>query len=61
MISVESGVITGLVDVVTSDGGGLSSDQIAELARKKIVYVAEDAPLQLKNKRKCLRTGSKTW
>lgn len=44
MISVDSGAITGMVDVVTSDSGGLSSDQIAELARKKIVYVAEDAP-----------------
>jgi len=48
MISVSSGVVTGTVDVMTSDGGGLSSDQLAELARKKIVYVAEGAPPAIK-------------
>ena len=44
MISVNTGIDVGSIDVTTSDNGGLSSDQIAEMARKKIVYVSNDAP-----------------
>ena len=32
------------VKVMTSDNGGLSNDQIADMATNKIVYVSEDAP-----------------
>ena len=39
----------GSIDVTTSDNGGLSSDQIAEMARKKIVYVSNDAPPAIKD------------
>ena len=48
MISVGTGVDVGSIGVTTSDNGGLSSDQIAEMARKKIVYVSDDAPPAIK-------------
>lgn len=48
MISVGTGIDVGSIDVTTSDNGGLSSDQIAEMARKKIVYVSDDAPPAIK-------------
>jgi hypothetical protein len=48
MISVSTGIDVGSIDVTTSDNGGLSSDQIAEMARKKIVYVSDDAPPAIK-------------
>ena len=38
----------GAVNVVTSDNGGLSNDQIAEMAANKIVYVADSAPPAIK-------------
>ena len=38
----------GSVNVVTSDNGGLSNDQIAEMAANKIVYVADSAPPAIK-------------
>ena len=38
----------GSVNVVTSDKGGLSKDQIAEMAANKIVYVSESAPPAIK-------------
>jgi len=44
MISVESGLQVAQVNVMTSDNGGLSSDQITELALDKIVRVSHDAP-----------------
>ena len=44
MISVDVGMDVGKIDVMTSNEGGLSSDQIAEMARKKIIYIADDAP-----------------
>ena len=49
MISVGTGVDIGSIGVTTSDNGGLSSDQIAEMARNKIVYVSEDAPPAIKD------------
>lgn len=49
MISVGTGVDVGSIGVTTSDNGGLSSDQIAEMARNKIVYVSEDAPPAIKD------------
>ena len=44
MISVETGVQVTQVNVMTSDNGGLSSEQITELALDKIVRVSQDAP-----------------
>jgi len=34
----------GAVDIITSDNGGLSNDQIAEMAANKIIYISDDAP-----------------
>tara|TARA_R100001591_G_scaffold33715_1_gene45067 strand:- start:277 stop:561 length:285 start_codon:yes stop_codon:yes gene_type:complete len=34
----------GSVNVVTSQNGGLSNDQIAEIASNKIIYVSDEAP-----------------
>jgi hypothetical protein len=48
MISVGTGIDVGSIGVTTSDNGGLSSDQIAEMARKKIVYVSDEAPPAIK-------------
>ncbi len=48
MISVGTGIDVGSIGVTTSNNGGLSSDQIAEMARKKIVYVSDDAPPAIK-------------
>ena len=38
----------GTISVITSDNGGLSNDQIADLATEKIIYVSEDAPDPIK-------------
>tara|TARA_Y100000114_G_scaffold66305_1_gene60793 strand:- start:1151 stop:1438 length:288 start_codon:yes stop_codon:yes gene_type:complete len=34
----------GAVSVITSDNGGLSNDQIADMAANKIIYIADEAP-----------------
>ena len=49
MISVETGVSVMSVSVATSDNGGLSSDQIVELAMDKILNVANTAPEPIKD------------
>tara|TARA_R100001369_G_scaffold92665_1_gene139012 strand:- start:51 stop:338 length:288 start_codon:yes stop_codon:yes gene_type:complete len=38
----------GAVSVMTSDNGGLSNDQIAEMATNKIVYISDSAPPAIK-------------
>lgn len=38
----------GPVNVMTSDSGGLSNDQIAEMATNKIVYVSEGSPEEIR-------------
>ena len=38
----------GAVDVVTSDNGGLSNDQIADMAANKIMYVSSEAPAPIR-------------
>ena len=38
----------GPVSVVTSNEGGLSNDQISEMATNKIVYVSEDSPEEIR-------------
>ena len=47
--SVQAGIQTASVNVMTSDDGGLSSEQITELAMDKILYVGEDAPPAIKD------------
>jgi len=37
------------VNVITSSNGGLSTDQIVELAASKIMYVSDDAPPVIKD------------
>ena len=34
----------GSVNVVASDNGGLSSDQIADMAANKFIYISDEAP-----------------
>jgi len=48
MISVELGTEVMKVNVMTSDEGGLSSEQITELAMDKILRVADTAPPAIK-------------
>jgi argonaute-like protein implicated in RNA metabolism and viral defense len=49
MIMFNTGA-TGLgpVSVMTSNKGGLSNDQISEMATNKIVYVSEDSPEEIR-------------
>ena len=44
MVSVGAGITVMSVNVSTSDGGGLSADQITDLAMDKILNVANTAP-----------------
>jgi hypothetical protein len=44
MFSVNGGMETGLIKIVSSDNGGLSNNQISEMAVDKIVAVSETAP-----------------
>ena len=44
MVSVGAGITVMSVNVSTSDNGGLTSDQIVELAMDKILKVANTAP-----------------
>tara|TARA_B100000085_G_scaffold256422_1_gene256943 strand:- start:2771 stop:3061 length:291 start_codon:yes stop_codon:yes gene_type:complete len=44
MISFETGVQVHSVNVMTSDGGGHSTEQIVELAMDKIMSVSNTAP-----------------
>ena len=34
----------GAVNIMTSENGGLSNDQIAEMLATKLIYISEDAP-----------------
>ena len=44
MFSSSAVMQTGFAKVMTSDSGGLSTDQISEMAVNKIVSVSENAP-----------------
>ena len=44
MFSVKGGIETGFVTVVASNNGGLSADQISDMATNKIIAVSETAP-----------------
>ena len=43
MFEVNIGSV-GSVNVVSSDNGGLSNDQIADMAADKIMYISDEAP-----------------
>ena len=49
MFSVESNIGVTSVNVATSDNGGLSTDQIVELAADKLLNVAETAPQPIRD------------
>jgi len=44
MFSVKGGIEAGFVTVVASNNGGLSDDQISDMATNKIIAVSETAP-----------------
>ena len=44
MFSVKGGIEAGFVTVVASNNGGLSDDQISDMASSKIIAVSETAP-----------------
>tara|TARA_R100001463_G_scaffold87490_2_gene142158 strand:- start:455 stop:745 length:291 start_codon:yes stop_codon:yes gene_type:complete len=48
MFSVNSNTTVGQVGVVTSDKGGMSNEQISELATNKIVSISKNAPEPIK-------------
>tara|TARA_R100001126_G_scaffold63488_1_gene36255 strand:- start:1037 stop:1324 length:288 start_codon:yes stop_codon:yes gene_type:complete len=43
MFEVNFGSV-GTVNVVSSDNGGLSNDQIAEMLATKLIYISDEAP-----------------
>lgn len=55
MISVSAGVAVTSVSVKTSDEGGLSSEQITDLALDKILQVADTAPPAIQEQAKVFR------
>ena len=58
MISVETGVQVTQVNVMTSDNGGLSSEQITELALDKIVRVSQDAPPAIRDQAEAFKEAN---
>ena len=49
MLSFTGGISAGSVNVMTSEQGGHSSEQIVELAMDKILKVSENAPPAIKD------------
>ena len=43
MFDLGSGSV-GAVNIMTSENGGLSNDQIAEMLANKLIYISDDAP-----------------
>jgi len=43
MFELGTGAVGG-VNIITSENGGLSNDQIADMAANKIIYISDDAP-----------------
>ena len=54
MLDLGSGTV-GSVNIKTSQGGGLTNEQIADLAVDKIASVSEDAPPHLKEQAKLFK------
>ena len=48
MISVETGISVNSVNVMTSNEGGLSSEQLTQLAMDKLLKVSDSAPPVIK-------------
>lgn len=44
MLDLQAGAQINNVGVTTSDNGGLSTEQIMEMALEKIIYLSKDAP-----------------
>jgi len=57
MISVETGVTVQSVNVMTSDEGGLSTEQLTELAMDKVINVADSAPPAIKDQAEAFRSS----
>ena len=55
MISVETGISVTSVNVSTSDNGGLSTEQIVDLAMDKILNVSDTAPPAIKDQAQAFR------
>lgn len=55
MISVETGVTVQSVNVMTSDEGGLSTEQLTELAMDKVINVADSAPPAIRDQAEAFR------
>ena len=55
MISVNSDALIGSVNVMTSNEGGLSSEQITELAMDKLIRVSDTAPPVIKEQAQVFR------
>ena len=55
MISVNSDALIGSVNVMTSNEGGLSSEQITELAMDKLIRVSNTAPPVIKEQAQVFR------
>lgn len=48
MLSVKTEMSVGQINVMTSDSGGLSSEQLTDLAMDKIIRIADNAPPAIK-------------
>lgn len=56
MISVDSPVVLGGVNVMTSDDGGLNAEQVTELAMDKIVKISDTAPPAIRDQARVFRS-----
>ena len=56
-ISVDGPVSLGGVSVMTSDHGGLTSEQVTDLAMEKIIRVSDTAPPVIKEQAEVFRTN----
>lgn len=57
MFTVKTGVEVTSVNVSTSNDGGLSTDQITELAMDKILNVADTAPPAIRDQAQAFRSN----
>jgi len=55
MLNVKTEISTGTVNVVTSDVGGLSSEQIADMAMDKLMLISDTAPPAIKEQAEVFR------
>ena len=57
MFTFTGGVSAGSVNVMTSDDGGLTSDQVTELAMEKIMRVSDTAPPVIKEQAEAFQSN----